>query len=250
MINTDLSIQHRWIGRRGFNNTFSVTFTDSGAFDISAYTFILNIRRIGGTANLIQLTQSTGLTNGGATGILNVQLTATQTSSIDADSYYYELIYTVGSLSYGLLHGTFDNLSQYNQENENNSISVYVNLVGTDVNLSITLAGGGAASLYQVYTALLTQSGENAPVATVLENTLGNIVWTRDAEGEYRAELEGAFTINKTVIFCCANTGQGNSVIFDADDDETTIHLSTSDFENNLFDSLLDNTPIEIRVYN
>ncbi len=39
-------------------------------------------------------------------------------------------------------------------------------------------AAGGAS--YDVYTALLTQTGTDAPVATVLENTLGavTVVWT------------------------------------------------------------------------
>ena len=38
---------------------------------------------------------------------------------------------------------------------------------------------------YKVYTALLTQSGTNAPVATVLENTLGGeIVWSRINPGD------------------------------------------------------------------
>lgn len=57
------------------------------------------------------------------------------------------------------------------------------------------LAGGGL-----VYTALLSQSGTDAPVATVLENTLGGaVVWTRNGVGDYRATLAGAFTENKTI---------------------------------------------------
>ena len=41
---------------------------------------------------------------------------------------------------------------------------------------------------YRSYTALLTQTGTNAPVANVLENTLGGeVVWTRDAVGSYVA---------------------------------------------------------------
>lgn len=56
------------------------------------------------------------------------------------------------------------------------------------------------------YVALLTQSGEDAPVATVLENTLGGtVVWTRepgteDGAGYYYATLAGAFTANKTIV--------------------------------------------------
>ncbi len=52
---------------------------------------------------------------------------------------------------------------------------------------------------YRVYTALLTQTGTNAPVATVLENTIGNIVWTRNTVGQYMGTLAGAFPVNKTI---------------------------------------------------
>jgi len=46
---------------------------------------------------------------------------------------------------------------------------------------------------YKVYTALITQTGENAPVATVLENTIGNLIWTRSSAGSYDLTLVGAF---------------------------------------------------------
>jgi len=54
---------------------------------------------------------------------------------------------------------------------------------------------------YLVYTALLTQTGTDAPVATVLENTLGGtVVWTYDDIGLYQGTLTDAFTENKTWI--------------------------------------------------
>lgn len=61
----------------------------------------------------------------------------------------------------------------------------------------IEAASGGAS--YLVYTALLTQADTDAPVATVLENTLGGtVVWSYSAVGIYLATLSGAFTANKT----------------------------------------------------
>jgi len=58
--------------------------------------------------------------------------------------------------------------------------------------------GGGGAS-YLKYVALLSQSGTDAPVATVLENTLGGtVVWSYDTIGSYFATLSNAFTSNKT----------------------------------------------------
>jgi hypothetical protein len=53
-----------------------------------------------------------------------------------------------------------------------------------------------------VYKALLTQSGTDAPVATVLENTLGGVpVWSLYTTGVIEITLTGAFPINKTVIY-------------------------------------------------
>lgn len=51
---------------------------------------------------------------------------------------------------------------------------------------------------YKVYTALLTQSGTDAPVATVLENTLGTITWEYNGVGNYEAVSSGLFTSEKT----------------------------------------------------
>lgn len=49
------------------------------------------------------------------------------------------------------------------------------------------------------YVALLSQVGTDAPVATVLENTLGGaVVWTRDDVGSYYGALAGAFPPAKT----------------------------------------------------
>lgn len=51
------------------------------------------------------------------------------------------------------------------------------------------------------YKAILTQTGTNVPVATVLENSLGDdIVWTRNSTGDYTGTLLGAFTVGKTVF--------------------------------------------------
>jgi hypothetical protein len=51
------------------------------------------------------------------------------------------------------------------------------------------------------YKALLTQTSTNAPVATVIENTLGGtLVWGRTSAGLYTATLSGVFTENKTIF--------------------------------------------------
>lgn len=115
---------------------------------------------------------------------------------------------------------------------------------------------GGGAAPYKVYTALLTQTGTNAPVATVLENTLGgDIIWSYAGVGSYIGTLNESFLENKYFSLCPVlgisagydaevNNGGGGSGYRYArlDDDNIIVNLGG--------DSALINTPIEIRVYN
>ena len=108
---------------------------------------------------------------------------------------------------------------------------------------------------YKVYTALLTQSGTDAPVATVLENTLGgDIVWSYYTEGVCNGELLGAFTINKTDISFGAykSAGQAGDKINIYDDEgesEDSIKIIQQTYDSYPIDGF-SNIRIEIRVYN
>ena len=122
----------------------------------------------------------------------------------------------------------------------------------TAVVSKISSGGGGTPYTppYKVYSALLNQDLTKDPEAIVLENTLGStIVWSRKNSGEYRATISGLFTNNKTMIQISTNTGQGDTVVFSVTD-INTIELGTANSSFTLADNLLDNTPIEIRVYN
>jgi hypothetical protein len=102
---------------------------------------------------------------------------------------------------------------------------------------------------YKVYTALLTQSGTDAPVATVLENTLGYaITFNYQGVGMYSVN-ENPFDINKT--FCLLNQFGGNIGTYNSaiNIEEGAIVLRTS-LDGVAYDTLLQSTPIEIRVYN
>lgn len=103
---------------------------------------------------------------------------------------------------------------------------------------------------YKVYSALLNQNGINDPTAIVLENTIGNIVWTRDSGGVYFGTLTGAFTADKTFFIITPNSAGVDNSIFTIQYQTTDYFaLSTSDGVSYL-DGLLINTPVEIRVYN
>lgn len=69
----------------------------------------------------------------------------------------------------------------------------------------------------KVYRALLTQSGTDAPVATVLENTLGgDPVWSRVLAGKFRATLTGAFPVGKTRVYVTGGTQGFNTMMASA----------------------------------
>lgn len=115
---------------------------------------------------------------------------------------------------------------------------------------------------YLVYTALLSQSGTDAPVATVLENTLGGtVVWTRSGIGNYVGTLAGVFTINKTIspLF---GTGGGiaNMPLYGTTPMSTSYYISPLDVDTIRVDTMdssgnwvelsdYPNVLVEIRVY-
>jgi hypothetical protein len=115
---------------------------------------------------------------------------------------------------------------------------------------SQNVRGNGSLSVgYKVYTALLTQSGTSAPVATVLDNTLGGtVVWTRSSTGIYIGTLSGVFTLNKT--HCTGTPSTHPSLLALDSNSVNSFSVATEDSSGVLFDSYLVKTPIEIRVYN
>ena len=113
-------------------------------------------------------------------------------------------------------------------------------------------SGGGSEPAYKVYTALLSQEGTDAPVATILENTLGEIVWSREIKGIYTGTLLNTFIEDKTHLILTNNTytfagypSYNSFVVKDTD----SVRIVTTESPENI-DVNLYNIPIEIRVYN
>jgi hypothetical protein len=102
---------------------------------------------------------------------------------------------------------------------------------------------------YTVYSALLTQTGTDAPVVTVLENTLGeDIVWTRDTPGVYIGTGDNDVLLGATT-WVLVGTGEANG-IYNAYHTDNIITLSSIDPSTLLAaDGLLTNVAIEIRIY-
>lgn len=186
---------------------------------------------------------------------------------------------TVGMLKMSNLSGS--NQKRIELPNVNGTLVATVNGTAPDVNGNVVVASGGvqsivegnnitvdntdplnpvvssSSSLYKVYVALLTQSGTNAPVATVLENTLvGTPIWTRTGAGIYVATLVGAFIANKTVTFLQnGNTGDIDGIVTkiirNNQNSVMVVVFGSGTGENyNAGDGGLNNTAVEIRIYN
>jgi len=105
---------------------------------------------------------------------------------------------------------------------------------------------------YKVYTALLLQTGTSAPTAVVLENTIGNIVWSYNNVGDYRATLANAFPSNKTTITVNNATFPLELVKGGRINSNTLVVYTTNRFGDGFLgnDALNGDSVCEIRVYN
>ena len=124
---------------------------------------------------------------------------------------------------------------------------------GSDVTIDGNLIVTGTNNIipYRVYTGLISQTGTNNPTVVVMENTIGNIVWTRNANGQYQGYLPGEFLAAKTFLLTSGDyainpTNQARQ-FFRSSDDYVSILTQINGI---IADGLLDNTPIEIRIYN
>ena len=111
---------------------------------------------------------------------------------------------------------------------------------------------------YKVYTALISQASGDDPEVIVLENTIGEVEWSRRGTGNYSADLIDAFTVDKTVFFISgldgdsgigggSPLGPGTSIVFMNKD---RVDLFVTDSSGSSVDGSLVKYPIEIRVYN
>lgn len=116
--------------------------------------------------------------------------------------------------------------------------------------LTVTGSINGAVVVnYSKYIATLLQSSTTDPLATVLENTIGDIVWTRFAMGVYRGTLSGAFPDQDRTYIVFNNT-IGPSACTAAWKSVNEIEITTYDIATSaLADDLIGYSTIEIRTY-
>ncbi len=111
----------------------------------------------------------------------------------------------------------------------------------------------------RIYTAFINQSTTDNPEVIVFENTVGNIVWRRTDAGKYTGNLPTVFLMDKIVVVTPCGTSYVSPPFLD--DTCYTFSIKRVHFQNYfeisietynteiLSDDVLNNTFIEIRVY-
>ena len=127
------------------------------------------------------------------------------------------------------------------------------NVLTSDTNGNTSWQHPDSILPYRKYVALLSQSDTSAPIATILENTLGEVpTWEYISTGNYILNSSAVFTLNKTVAFIGNSsynfTAEDNVNLFYICEDPSMFEIQTSN--GSVFsDDILKKTPIEIRVY-
>lgn len=104
------------------------------------------------------------------------------------------------------------------------------------------------AKPYNVYVAKMSQSGTAAPTAVVMENTIGEIVWTRNGAGDYVGTLSGAFsTTDKLWAIVGRPSNNRTATVFYSTANAISLIVQADAGAGQ--DNSLNETPIEIRVY-
>lgn len=128
----------------------------------------------------------------------------------------------------------------------------YVPIIDGLLDLKTTvqdIADLGGALGYDVYTALITQTGTSTPTAAVLTNTLGGtVVLGRPGVGQYTGTLSGVFTANKTVVFGLLDGAASGFVVTAGRFSDNVVNINVYDETFSPMD-LEGVLSIEIRVY-
>lgn len=99
------------------------------------------------------------------------------------------------------------------------------------------------------YTATVNQTGTNNPVMTILQNQIGNIIWTRNSAGLYYGALTGAFPTTKTQAWAQQSQATDRLVVCEVVDQDTLLlYQGGLDTPFNPVDELA-NVLLDIKVY-
>lgn len=141
----DIAVNKDLVIREDTHSNIALNFKDSGgdAFNISTYTFSVQVRNKGDSTDILELTQGSGLTNGGATGILNWQFTPANVTTIGGKGpYFYQLSVTDGSQKSKILVGELLVLDESTNFTSSTIINITTNLGGATSTVTVNAVAG------------------------------------------------------------------------------------------------------------
>lgn len=132
------------------------------------------------------------------------------------------------------------------------SLTAARNYTLPDASGTLALTSDIPVAPYKVYTALLTQTGTSAPVATVLENTLGvTPVWSYLSTGVYLTDYVLGTNLNKIYYSITNKPGVANEFRISQAQSGPDFGIAVYTFTSGVAaDGIMTGVPIEIRVYN
>ena len=128
-----------------------------------------------------------------------------------------------------------------------------IDTVGTGGPKIVVNWNKGAALGYTKYVALLSQFAGNAPTQIILENNTGRtLTWVHATPGQFRGTWDvDLVDLDKCTFTIAQHFKSGpRGANISATTLQNLLVQSTSDGANTLADSILDNTTIEIKIYN
>jgi hypothetical protein len=107
---------------------------------------------------------------------------------------------------------------------------------------------------YKQFVATLSQTGTSDPTANILCGDLGTVTFTRNSVGNYTATGTGLFALTKLVVrfgneINTATTSHAFITVLQSSITVNSFDFTTRKNTGDLFDGILSETGIEIRVY-
>ena len=143
-ISTDKSRQLNWVIRQATDQSINLQFNNigGGGFDLSSYVLRLDVLSHEGQT-LLSLTQGSGITNGGPSGLVTISINKTKSNIVEGRHWYK--LYNTSPSDYVIITGVFQVNAGVFDDSFSNNQSLLVSLGTTQVNVDVTLIGGGGS---------------------------------------------------------------------------------------------------------
>lgn len=147
---TDISVKRDWRLGIGFHNPLLFTFVDSAgvAFDVSGYSFSIQIRKNGTTTNIINLIQGTGITNNGALGTVAAFVNVSNSELLRRGDYFWQMkVIHPDGFTYRWYRGTVSATRDDFSGETDTTIDDEIHLTGSTIAATIAIGGGGLSTV-------------------------------------------------------------------------------------------------------